>query len=294
MLRAALRPAPLALLAVALLVATACALLGQWQVERSRASGVRPGLERAEPLTTVLEPATTFAGAADGQVVTARGEFAGGPQLLVDGRLQDGARGQWVVAPLRVADAAAAAGDEAAAVDGAAAGGSAALLPVVRGWVPEGTDAAALPGPPSGSVEVVGRLIAGEPPQGVGTGVGGAPVVTAVSPADLVNVWDGRLYTGFVIAAEPVPDAPLEVVPSRAPTVGTDWRNVSYALQWWLFAGFAVVVWWRVVRDRYLPLEGGTTTDEQPDDGPPGPSVGGWDDGAASSSRPEQHPQEVR
>ena len=28
--------------------------------------------------------------------------------------------------------------------------------------------------------------------------------------------------------------------------------NGAYALQWWLFAGFAVFVWWRVVRDRYV------------------------------------------
>ena len=271
-LRAVLRPAPLALLALALAIATACALLGQWQVERSRASAVRPALETVVPLTDVLEPATTFTGDVDGQLVRAEGTFTGGEQVLVDGRLQDGTPGRWVVAPLAVAG-----------------GGEPALLPVVRGWVPEGTDLAAAAAlvPPTGAVAVTGRLIAGEPPQGVPPAGGAIPVLAALSPTDLVNVWDARLYTGFVIAEEPAAQAPLQPVVSSAPTTGTDWRNISYALQWWLFAAFAVVIWWRTVRDRYL-VEGPV---EPLTGGPPAPS---WEDGADRTARPEHHHQEVR
>lgn len=32
-------------------------------------------------------------------------------------------------------------------------------------------------------------------------------------------------------------------------------RNYGYALQWWAFTGFAVVMWWRVVRDFLRPAE---------------------------------------
>ncbi len=273
---------PLALLALALAVATACALLGQWQAERSRASQAQPALERVRPLTEVVPPATSFPGRADGQVVEATGRFAGGEQLVVDGRLQDGEPGRWVLAPLTVTGP-----------DGAA------VLPVVRGWVAGGSGP--VPAPPTGQVRVVGRLIAGEPPQGVVPGPDGrAPVVRAVSPADLVNVWDGPLYTGFVIAAEPAPPAPLEVAPSRAPSAGTDWRNFSYAVQWWVFAGFAIVVWWRIVRDRYLlPEVAGDGGDGPP--APPGPVGGpaeapgpGWEDGPDRAPRPGPRPQEVR
>ena len=285
MLRAALRPAPLALLVLALAVATACALLGQWQAERSRASTAQPALERVVPLAEVLAPATAFPGRADGQVVEATGEFAGGEQLLVDGRLQDGEPGRWVLAPLAVA------GPD----------GRVSVLPVVRGWVEGGADA--VPAPPTGPVRVVGRLIAGEPPQGVVPAQdGAAPVVRAVSPADLVNVWDGPLHTGFVIAAEPVPPAPLEVAPSRAPSAGTDWRNLSYAVQWWVFAGFAIVVWWRVVRDRFLLPEAGAAGDArggplpppEPAHGPGEPPAPGWEDGPDRAPSPGQRPQEVR
>jgi len=290
MLREALRPASLALLALALAVATGCALLGQWQLERSRAPSEAAGgsqLEQPVPLTEVLDPGTTFTGRADGQVVTATGEFDASRELLVDGRLLDGRSGRWVLTPL-VTDPA----------TGPGSGQGRAVLPVVRGWVPAGTDAGQVPPPPSGPVDVAGQLIAGEPPRGVTTGEDGAPTVTAVSPADLVNLWEPPLYTGFVIATEPSPQPPLQAVPSRAPSSGTDWRNVSYALQWWLFSGFAVVVWWRLVRNRYLAVQAGPAEGPEADDEAGAEDAGGaWEDGAATPPAPahgEQEPQEAR
>lgn len=254
MLGAVLRPAPLALLALALGLATGFAFLGQWQLDRSQAVAASPALERPLPLGDVLAPAQTFRGAGDGQVVTATGRFGaalvGDPaagaagQVLVAGRDQDGRDGSWVLAPFRV--------------DGAAAGAEGsrpAVLPVVLGWVSPrvaAQGAAALPAPPAGEVEVTGRLLVGEPPENLGSGPDGT-VVRAVAPADLVNVWDARLYTGFVIADDPVAAPPLAAVPSAPPLIGTDWRSFSYALQWWLFAGFAVFFWWRVVRERFVP-----------------------------------------
>jgi ABC-type nickel/cobalt efflux system permease component RcnA len=32
---------------------------------------------------------------------------------------------------------------------------------------------------------------------------------------------------------------------------GLSWRNLAYALQWWVFALFAAYMWWRMVRDDY-------------------------------------------
>lgn len=264
MLRAVLRPGPLALLALALALATAFAFLGQWQLDRSKAVEGAPALERPVPLSAVLAPVETFRGGADGQVVTATGRFGadliGGAdgdaavpatgddgQVLVAGRDQDGRDGSWVVAPFRVA------GD--GADDGAAASAQGPVLPVVLGWVgPEvaARGVGALPPPPPGEVVLSGRLLVGEPPKALGTGPDG-PVVEALAPADLVNVWDARLYTGFVIASDPLAAAPLQQVSSEPPVRGTDWRAFSYALQWWLFAAFAVFFWWRVVRERFLP-----------------------------------------
>jgi DNA-binding transcriptional regulator of glucitol operon len=32
-----------------------------------------------------------------------------------------------------------------------------------------------------------------------------------------------------------------------------DIRNYAYAFQWWAFTGFALLMWWRVVRDYLVP-----------------------------------------
>ena len=34
-----------------------------------------------------------------------------------------------------------------------------------------------------------------------------------------------------------------------------DLRNYAYALQWWAFVGFTVLMWYRVVRDHLRPAE---------------------------------------
>ncbi len=271
MLRAILRPAPLGLLVLVLALATGFAFLGQWQLERSRSSESAPALETPRPLTDVLAPAETFTGPVDGQVVTATGRFrdgAGTPgdgaQVLVDGRDQGGRDGSWVVAPFDVATA-----------------GGPAVLPVVRGWVPADVAAGGLDGvapPPAGETTVRGRLLLGEPARGVSTGPGAPTSLSAVAPADLVNLWGPPIFTGFVVAASPVSEPPLEPVAATAPTHGTDFRSLSYGLQWFLFAGLALFAWWRVVKERFLPeepagdddplsqLEARRARDDHPDD----------------------------
>jgi len=36
-----------------------------------------------------------------------------------------------------------------------------------------------------------------------------------------------------------------------------DLRNYAYALQWWAFVGFTVLMWFRIVHDRRRPVEDG-------------------------------------
>lgn len=40
-------------------------------------------------------------------------------------------------------------------------------------------------------------------------------------------------------------------MPTPTPTPGINWRNASYAAQWWVFALFALWLWWRMVRDAH-------------------------------------------
>lgn len=233
MLRTALTPRWLALLALVLLVCAAFGWLGWWQLGVARDKGHAEALARARTAPTValqdvLRPGQPFPESDVGRSVRVTGAYDGARRLLVTDRRQGGRPGFWLLVPLRTT-----AGE---------------LLPVVRGWVPSADDPAAAV--PAGQVTVTGTLQPTEPPTDVSPGAGR---VDAVDTADLVNRWpDAPLYNGFVVltAQDPPaspPAATVQVVPEQAS--GLAWRNAAYALEWWVFAAFALVLWGRMVAD---------------------------------------------
>ena len=171
-------------------------------------------------LSTLLAPHTSFPGDASGRLVTATGRYAAG-QVLVAGRLLNGASGYWLVTPLTVQG-----------------GGT---FPVVRGWTP--TPVA--PPPPAQAITVTASLAPGEAPS---TGVHPAGQLGSVDLARLVNTWPGDLFNAFGFAqgekvyeggAEVSPGGGAEVspgaltrVPPPMPETGLNVRNAGYALQW--------------------------------------------------------------
>jgi cytochrome oxidase assembly protein ShyY1 len=180
-------------------------------------------------LGTVLAPQTTFTSDMVGRHVSVTGTF-GPDELLVTGRVRDGRVGDLVLSPLTVE-------------------GTGAVLPVVRGWVPDAADPAASAAPPAGTVHLVGWLHVGE-----AAGATGLPdgQTDAISPAELVNRWGGPIYTGYLVleSVTPAQDPGVSVMGPPVPGKGgVDWRNLGYALQWWMFGIFAVVLWWRMVGD---------------------------------------------
>ncbi len=246
MLRTALRPRWLALLALVLLAATGMSLLGRWQLDRAREHGAAASAREAarasdstpRPVQDVLPPRTTFTRLADGARVTATGTWDGARQLLIADRKLNGRNGFWVLTPLRLDDG--------------------STVGVVRGWVVSAQDPASRP-PASGQrITVTGLLRPTEPPverdPGQGSGLPSGQL-EAVAITDLINVWPyPLLITGYVLAQSEQPA--LGVVPHRIPPpaagTGLDWLNLGYAIQWWLFAGFGLFMWWRVVRDDHL------------------------------------------
>ena len=75
-----------------------------------------------------------------------------------------------------------------------------------------------------------------------------------MSVAALINLWADppqSVYGGYVILGEPTGD--LETIDSPVPSseVTLNWLNLFYALEWVLFAGFAVFLWWRLVKDAW-------------------------------------------
>ena len=224
-------------------------LLSQWQFGRSTQPEVveNPGTEQVRPLTDTIRPGEFFPGSQADQMVSARGTYDPNKQVLVPDRLKDGKSGYWVVSAFAVAGAPRLSGTAAT---------PATWIPVARGWVAEPGEAAA---PPSGVIELTGRLLPSEAPlPGVAPQHGEA---TAVSVAELINYWEVSSYPGFIAAATEVagsgdvsaaaakgPMLPLEIGP-QPPAQKINWLNLFYSLEWVVFAGFALFIWWRLVKD---------------------------------------------
>lgn len=233
MLPAALHPRFWGAHLIGLLATAAAVSLGLWQYDAwadQRAAEARD-LTGAAPLALagVMSGDDPFPGEHLGRPVRFAGEWLDASTLFVSDRRLDGRSGYWVVTPVLVEQ-----------------GGSA--MPVVRGW------SASPSAPPAvGAVEVTGWLQAGE-----GTGrVDEDPhdqVIPEMRVPSMVEHVDADLYSGYVVARSAGPDL-RAVTPESIPEVSatTALRNLLYALEWWVFAVFAVYLWWRWLRDAVRP-----------------------------------------
>jgi surfeit locus 1 family protein len=74
---------------------------------------------------------------------------------------------------------------------------------------------------------------------------------SAIAVADLINVWPevGPAYGGYLVLDEA--PAGLDAIYSPAPSqeVSLNLLNIFYAIEWVIFAGFAIYLWYRLVRD---------------------------------------------
>ncbi|TIC89086.1 SURF1 family protein [Nocardioides sp. GY 10113] len=220
---------------IALVLVSVAISLGVWQYDawQARRAAERVDLTEAAPvpLQDLIGPDDPFPRAGLGRPVEVAGTWLPEGTVLVSGReAADGADGSWVVTPLTDGDA------------------TAPAIPVVRGWVPAGTDPADVPAPGE-TGELVGWLQPGE-----GTGETDPDpsddVLPQVRIADLVQRVDQDLYGAYVVAEEPEPGlaaATLDQMPEVSRFTGL--RNILYAIEWWVFASFAAFLWWRYVRE---------------------------------------------
>lgn len=217
---------------------TAAVLLGFWQVQAwqdQRAAEARDLTSVAPlPLTEVMGADDAFPGDRVGQPVTVAGTWLSDATVFVEGREHEGDDGYWMVSPLLLGDGAA--------------------VPVVLGWV---GDPASAPATPTGAGEVEGWL---QPPEGTGATDEDPDddVLPQLRIADLVQLVDEDLYGAYVVARDGLAGLPagdLEALPEAGNL--TALRNLLYGLEWWVFGGFAVFLWWRWVRDETRPAEAG-------------------------------------
>jgi len=244
----------------ALLVIAACSVLGVWQWQRGHVVVTEPPAQ--QPITDISEVVDGGASgdlavlAADevGRPVEVRGSYDPDLTLLAPGRPLDGALGSWVIGIVVLED------------------GSG--VPVVRGWLPDGAE---VPATPTGQVDLEGVV---QPPEASDIAPSNqvlpAGQTWVVSAADLVNRVDYPVANAYVTLD--TPEAGLQAVPPDDPGQATrrlDWGNLAYAAQWWVFALFAVVIWFRAVRDERIVT--GQDDPGEPQENGPANGAGGRD-----------------
>jgi surfeit locus 1 family protein len=232
---------------LAMVVSVAIAVgLGLWQYDAwgQRRADAAEDLSNKPPvaLGSVITGDSPFPGRSLGQPVEFTGRWIADNIYVADRYLHD-KKGYWVVT--------------AALVDG-----SDSAIPVVRGWSLS-TD---LP-TPSGQTRVVGWLQATE-----GSGpIDDDPhddVIPMMRIASLVEMVDADLYSGYVVAKDiPNQGGIPFVTPESVPDVSgfTALRNLLYAIEWWVFGGFALFVWVRWCRDSWEVALAGSADDDHDD-----------------------------
>jgi cytochrome oxidase assembly protein ShyY1 len=230
------RPRWIASLILALVIASGFAALGQWQVARSVSdtSTIPHTTEKVVPLSTMATPQGPVSLTAAEQMVSFTGTIVPGDSTILSDRLNGGVAGYWVM--------------EHVVVDGGAS------IAVAVGWAPSAKKAdaaAAALDTPTSAVPFVGRYLPSEPPD-QGNYEQGQQVSASV--AALINEWKTpptSVYGGYLVSS--TAPAGLAVIDNPKPVdeVSVNWLNIFYAIEWAVFAVFAVFLWYRLVRDTW-------------------------------------------
>jgi len=208
-----------ALTCLALLIMAGFGLLSHWQWERAQRDLITN--EPTVPVQDLVTGTAPLAQSSYGQRVSASGVFDSSHQVVVR---RDSSTFVVVTPLMRV---------------------GAPAIAVGRGTVSSPTDPA-IGRIPAGQVTIEGTL---QPFDGDPGGVSNLPAgqanhltAAAVGLQPLVKGW---------IAQAPAQDGLSETAVAYGPSASTGLRaqNVTYAIQWILFAGFVVFFWWRLLRD---------------------------------------------
>ncbi|MFJ6696419.1 SURF1 family protein [Streptomyces sp. NPDC091272] len=258
-----------------------CVFMGSWQLgrfedrvdsHRSAEAAPDPAKQAAVPLEELLPVSTETSG----KQAKVTGRYA--DQFLVPGRTLDDRAGYYVLGMLKTDT------------------GGGKGLPVVRGWVAGDARGATPPPAPTGEVTVTGALQASENSQtdGVDT-AGGLPrgQVGMISSATLVNLVPYGVYDAWITQGAGESGASgMKAVPAVAPQgSGLDlkaFQNLGYTGEWFVFAGFVLFMWFRLVRreaETARDLALGIPTEGDGGDGGDGPGAEDADGPAGAGRR---------
>lgn len=209
--------------ALGVFLAAAMVVLGIWQLQVYQRQGSEAAVRRAAGAPVALTTVAPPGGAVDdgyGRRVTFSGTYDPALQVLVP---TDG--GYRVLTGLHQADG--------------------SVVPVVRGieTTPDPST------PPSGQVARTGVLL---PSEELSDSTAALPAgqLASVRLPTLAQTWPGPLVNGFVtLDAEASTSEGLTPTAADLPEAQGRLRNGAYALQWWVFAAFALGMSIRVARD---------------------------------------------
>lgn len=245
----AIRPKWLLALLTALAIAAACALLAGWQASRS-IDQVVPAATQVEPkpIDSVLTPGQPAPPFAIGTLVTAQGTLNQRNIWVVGNRTQrDGSHGFWVI------------GDYVTQ--------SGAHLIATLGFSPDAGTALANARALRNSVQtqqlvtLTGRLSPSEAPL-----LEYGKVLKSLALGQLLNLLEPEaggsgiaapsqlLYPLFLLQPGHHPATTLQdlTFAPLATEAQINWLSAFYAVEWTVFCGFSVFLWWRLVRDAQL------------------------------------------
>lgn len=250
-LQVARRPKWIAGLVFAFLVAYVFVLLGQWQLNRTFTVTEAPQEnETVFVLNDIATPGEPIKAEAANVLVKANIFLDQSNVFLVANRLQDSndgvVEGYWLIAQ-----------SSALLADGDATGSLTVALGFAddlaqaenaRTQLQEAMLAQAF-------LEVSGRYLQTEAP--IARPDESKPyLLGSLSLAELVNLYSAEPVASFAgfLAIDAEPSYGLDKISLPPQEVGTqvNWLTLFYAVEWALFGGFALFLWWRLVEDQRL------------------------------------------
>ena len=238
------RPKWIGALVLALIMAAVFAALGQWQLERSfRTIGHTSNeIVKVVPIDSLMTPGREFTEKADGRLVEFRATPNFAHTAVIANRIQNDASGYWLVTEyvlengksLIVAQAWFASQDKALEAQKSVKSQlTAQVIGDYSGW-----------------------LLAPEAPEQADDAA--QQIRKTLSPAELVNLWwpnqPREIYPGaLAIKGNKLVGEQIEIG-AQERMVELNFLNIFYAIEWVVFSGFAIFMWWRLVQDERLGL----------------------------------------